>query len=94
MKPPDDVILLALLLHREDAPCADEVRAALQQFGYEPTAQQVAAALGRLAREEMPTVAAEPMRWSPRVKVYALTAYGHNQLCGRWPRLRYVGRQP
>jgi hypothetical protein len=89
VKPSDDVILLALLLrHGKDAPCADEVRGALRDFGFEMTAQQVASALGRLAREGSPTIDALPMCWWPRVKVYELTRFGCCQLGNRWPRLR------
>ncbi len=87
MKPPDDVILLALLLHSEATPCADEVRGALKRFGYELSAQQVAGALRRLSREEMPTVTVKPMRWTPSIKVYELTVSGRTQLGNRWPRL-------
>lgn len=88
MKPSDDMVLLAMLLDAGRHPCADEVRSTLRRFGVEMTAQQVAATLNRLSREETPTIQASPMHGTSRIKVYELTRFGRTQLSNHWPRLR------
>lgn len=92
MKPTDDLIVLAMVglgdrgLTDGDWYVADEVRSAFVRLGFNPRAQQVAAWLGRLSREDSPMVERRKAYFDELQ--YRVTRFGLTQIHNHFPGLR------
>jgi hypothetical protein len=90
-RPPEVILVLAGLpgqYTRDGWKAADEVRHQLAALGFDASAQQVAAWLGRLCREELPLFERRDAdRWLPW-REYRVTPYGQTLLENRFPNVR------
>lgn len=91
MKPTDRALLLALAVYTDGWAAADEVRGVLVSWGFDCTAQQVAARLTRLGRWGA-RVQVDRERW-PWGNAYRLDARGDFELEAhfRGGRLKLLG---
>lgn len=82
-RPSDFMVVLAVAMYGQQHVYADEVCGQLKSFGFQCTAQQVAAWISRIAREDLPAVEHDPEYPFGGVNAYRLTQWGWNELRNR-----------